>query len=108
VLASLVVPPKLLVCPSVPNCSSTKILTLHQICSSQWTDSQQEEIQHIARTLVPGIETIAIPPGLNAAKGGEAVVDFLEEQVLKLGLPAHLDSMLMPRTWYIQIYIIYV
>ncbi|KIN06005.1 hypothetical protein OIDMADRAFT_99137, partial [Oidiodendron maius Zn] len=50
-------------------------------CSSQWTASRQEEILQIARVLIPGIKTIAIQSGLNAAKGGEAVVDFLEEQV---------------------------
>jgi hypothetical protein len=30
---------------------------------------------------------MAIPPGLDAAKGGEAVVEVLEAQVLKLLLP---------------------
>lgn len=59
----------------------------NQICSSQWTTSQQEEVLQIARTIIPDIKTIAIPPGLNATKGGEAVVEFLREQVLKLGFP---------------------
>lgn len=40
----------------------------------------------VAKTAIPGIKTIAIPPGLNSAKGGEAVVDFLKEQVLGLEL----------------------
>lgn len=38
--------------------------------------------------MIPGIKTIAIPPGLNATKGGDAVVDFLREQIIGLGLPS--------------------
>jgi len=60
-----------------------------QICSSQWSVSQQKEIQEMAKAMVPGIKTIAIPTGLNAAKGGDAVVSFLEEQILGLGLSNH-------------------
>ena len=41
----------------------------------------------VVKTAIPGIKTIAIPPGLNSANGGEAVVDFLKEQVLELDLP---------------------
>lgn len=51
---------------------------------SQWTASQQEEILQIAWAVIPGIVTIVIPPGFNAAKGGEAAVDFLEEYVWAL------------------------
>jgi hypothetical protein len=36
--------------------------------------------------LISGIKTIAIPPGLNASKGGDAVVQFLKEEVIALGL----------------------
>jgi len=36
--------------------------------------------------IIPGIKTIEIPTGLNATKGGDAVVDFLKEQVIGLGL----------------------
>jgi hypothetical protein len=61
-------------------------LTENQICSSQWTVTQQEEVLEIGKSMVPGIKTIAIPPGLNATKGGNAVVDFLKEQVIGLGL----------------------
>ncbi|CZR54369.1 uncharacterized protein PAC_04253 [Phialocephala subalpina] len=57
------------------------------ICSSQWTVEQQSLIQATAREMIPGIKTIAIPPGLNATKGGEAVMEFLKEEVLGLGLP---------------------
>ena len=48
---------------------------------------QQEEVVELAKTMIPGIKTIKIPPGLNATKGGDAVVDFLKEQVTRLGLP---------------------
>jgi hypothetical protein len=58
-----------------------------QIDSSQWTTGQQAEIEAIARSIIPGIKTVAIPPGLNATKGGDAVVAFLKEQFLGLGLP---------------------
>jgi hypothetical protein len=36
--------------------------------------------------MVPGIKTIAIPPELNATKGGNAIVKFLKEQVIGPGL----------------------
>jgi hypothetical protein len=37
--------------------------------------------------LAPGIKVVAIPPGLNAQKGGEAVIAFLKEEILGLELP---------------------
>lgn len=37
--------------------------------------------------LIPGLRSVAIPPGLNAMKGGDAVVGWLKEQFLGLGLP---------------------
>jgi hypothetical protein len=56
-------------------------LTENQICSSQWTLTQQEVVE-IGKPMVPGIKTIAIPPELNATKGGNAIVEFLKEQVI--------------------------
>jgi hypothetical protein len=41
----------------------------------------------LAKTIIPGIKTIEIPPGLNAMKGGDAVVDFLKEEFIGLGFP---------------------
>jgi hypothetical protein len=58
-----------------------------QICSSQWSPEQQEQIQRIAKGTVPGIKTVAIPAGLNATKGGQAVVAFLIESISTVGLP---------------------
>jgi hypothetical protein len=41
----------------------------------------------MAKATIPGIKTVAIPAGLNATKGGEAVVAFLKERVSTVGLP---------------------
>lgn len=41
----------------------------------------------MAEEKIPMIKTTEIPPGLNAAKGGEAVVAFLRDTILGLGLP---------------------
>ncbi|KAH7360566.1 hypothetical protein BKA65DRAFT_547280 [Rhexocercosporidium sp. MPI-PUGE-AT-0058] len=57
------------------------------ICSSQWSIVQQNEVQKLAKGLIRGLKTVAIPPGLNALEGGDAVVGFLKEQFLGLGLP---------------------
>jgi hypothetical protein len=41
----------------------------------------------MAEEKLPKIKTIEIPPGLNAAKGGGAVVAFLKDAIFGLGLP---------------------
>jgi hypothetical protein len=41
----------------------------------------------IGKSMIPDIKKIVIPSGLNAKKGGDAVVDFLREQIIELGLP---------------------
>jgi hypothetical protein len=43
----------------------------------------------LAGIMLPGIKTIAIPPGLYAMRGGEAVVDFLKEQIIGFDLTTH-------------------
>ncbi|KAJ9123163.1 hypothetical protein QFC22_001356 [Naganishia vaughanmartiniae] len=50
-------------------------------CASMWTPEQQEEIQRIARTTIPGIRTAAIPTGLQVERGPDAVVEFLKEKI---------------------------
>jgi hypothetical protein len=40
----------------------------------------------LAEIMLPGIKTIAIPPGLNATRGGDALVDFLKEQIIGFDL----------------------
>ncbi|KAM0345702.1 hypothetical protein ACHAPU_006357 [Fusarium lateritium] len=49
--------------------------------ASMWTPEQSKEIEEIARTIVPNIKFHAIPYGLQVAKGPEAIVEYLTEQV---------------------------
>ena len=49
-----------------------------------WTQEESDEIQRIARDTVPGIKTMAIPQGLQAAKGPDGVVEFLKEKWISL------------------------
>jgi hypothetical protein len=49
-----------------------------------WTPAESTEIQAIAKDVVPGIKTMAIPQGLQVEKGPDAVVDFLKENWPKL------------------------
>ncbi|KAF4986354.1 hypothetical protein FGRMN_10881 [Fusarium graminum] len=49
--------------------------------ASMWTPEQSKAIETIARTIVPDIKFHAIPYGLQVAKGPEAIVDYLTEQV---------------------------
>ncbi|TGO54388.1 hypothetical protein BCON_0108g00280 [Botryotinia convoluta] len=48
--------------------------------ASMWTTEEANEIQEIAKSTKPGIETMAIPHGLQIEKGPDAVVEFLKEQ----------------------------
>jgi hypothetical protein len=58
-----------------------------QICSSQWTPQQQEEVQRVAKETIPGLQTAAVPAGLDAAKGGDAVIDWLKRTIFHFGIP---------------------
>lgn len=49
-----------------------------------WTPEESAKIQEIARSIVPDIKTHAIPQGLQAERGPDAVVEYLKEQVPKL------------------------
>ena len=51
------------------------------IAASTWTAEQQDEIQRIAKEVVPGIKTHAIPAGLLAEAGPEGVIKYLIEHV---------------------------
>jgi len=55
-------------------------------CASMWTPEESAKIQQIARSVVPDIKTHAIPQGLQAQGGPDAVVNYLKEN-----LPALLD-----------------
>jgi hypothetical protein len=52
-----------------------------------WTPEQSKAIQSIARSAVPGIKTTALPQGLQAEQGPDAVVEYLLEKV-----PTLIDS----------------
>jgi hypothetical protein len=60
---------------------------MFQFCASMWTPEQSSEIQSIARSVVPGIKTTALPQGLQVEKGPDAVVEYLMEKV-----PTLIDS----------------
>ena len=49
-----------------------------------WTKEQSDEIRAVAREVVPGIETTAIPEGLQVAKGPDGVFEWLMEELPKL------------------------
>lgn len=46
-----------------------------------WTAEQSKEIEAIARTIVPDIKFHAIPYGLQVARGPDAIVEYLTDQV---------------------------
>jgi hypothetical protein len=45
-----------------------------------WTKEESDEIRRIAKETVPSIKTMALPQGLQAAKGPDGVVEFLKEK----------------------------
>jgi hypothetical protein len=49
-----------------------------------WTPEESDRIQAIAKTAVPGIKTMAIPEGLQVAKGPDGVFEWLMENVPRL------------------------
>jgi hypothetical protein len=52
-----------------------------QFCASMWTPEESTQIQQIAKDIVPGIKTHAIPQGLQVEKGPDAVVEYLKEKI---------------------------
>jgi hypothetical protein len=53
-------------------------LGLAQFCASMWTPAQSRLIQSIARDIVPGIRTFAVPQGMQVKKGPDAVIEYVE------------------------------
>jgi len=49
-----------------------------------WSEEESDYIQKLAKEIVPGIKTHAIPEGLQVEKGPDAVVEYLTENVPKL------------------------
>lgn len=52
-----------------------------QICSSQWTAVEQEQANSIARSVLPDITLVNIPPGLDLREGGSGIIKFLETAI---------------------------
>ncbi|PMD14525.1 hypothetical protein NA56DRAFT_754739 [Hyaloscypha hepaticicola] len=57
------------------------------ICSSKLFDDEEEEIREISQRLLPDIKLIMVPHDLHATGGGNAVVEFLVEQITESRLP---------------------
>jgi hypothetical protein len=57
------------------------LLTLDSLCDPQWTPEQQEDIQKIAKDTIPGIQTHAIPTGLQVKVGPDGIVKYLSERI---------------------------
>lgn len=49
-----------------------------------WTPEEAAQIQSVARECRPGIETYAIPQGLQVERGPDAIVEHLMEKVPSL------------------------
>lgn len=49
-----------------------------------WTAEESQEAFATARRIVPDIKTHAIPQGLQAERGPDAVVEYLEEKIPSL------------------------
>jgi hypothetical protein len=83
-LTSLVIAPQVLV--RMPF-TSQKQTNSSQICSSKLFEEEEEEIREIAQRLLPDIKLIMVPHDLHATGDGNAVVDFLVEQISESILP---------------------
>ncbi|KAK5137061.1 hypothetical protein LTR08_001070 [Meristemomyces frigidus] len=55
--------------------------------ASMWTPEQSSKVLDQAREVNPKVKTLALPQGLQVAKGPDGVVDYIKEQ-----LPALIDS----------------
>jgi hypothetical protein len=84
-LSSLITAPQVLVriALSVPEGKPN----VSQICSSKLFEEEEEEIREIAQRLLPDIKSIMVPHDLHSPGGGNAVVEFLVEQITESRLP---------------------
>lgn len=55
-----------------------------KFCASMWSKEESDSAFSMAREIVPGVKTLAIPQGLQVEKGPDAVVDFVKENWPKL------------------------
>ena len=58
-----------------------------KICSSKLFDDEEEEVREIAQRLLPDIKLIMVPHDLHATGGGNAIAEFLVEQITESRLP---------------------
>jgi len=58
-----------------------------KICSSKLFDDEEEEVREIAQRLLPDIKLIMVPHDLHATGGGNAIPEFLVEQITESRLP---------------------
>ncbi|KAH9913986.1 uncharacterized protein BXZ73DRAFT_92891 [Epithele typhae] len=49
--------------------------------ASMWTLEESQKIVQLAKETVPGIKTFCLPYGLQAEKGPDAVVEYIEENL---------------------------
>jgi len=49
--------------------------------ASMWTPEESQRIQQIAKDIVPGLKTFALPQGLQVERGPDAVVEYIEEHL---------------------------
>ncbi|KAK7546359.1 hypothetical protein IWX49DRAFT_504952 [Phyllosticta citricarpa] len=47
--------------------------------ASMWTPQQSQEAQEVAKRIVPGIKTSALPQGLQVEQGPDAVVEYIKD-----------------------------
>jgi hypothetical protein len=85
-LTALVVAPQVLVEPFFRD-SKGRLTNSPKICSSKLFEDEEEEVREIAQRLLPDIKLIMVPHDLHAAGDGNAVVEFLVEQVTESRLP---------------------
>lgn len=52
-----------------------------QFCASMYSPAQSAQILALARDIVPGVRTLALPQGLQVERGPDAVVEFLVERI---------------------------
>jgi hypothetical protein len=66
---------------------SRRKTNVSQICASTWFEDEEEEIREIAQRLLPDIKLIMVPHDLRATGSGNAVAEFLVEQITESRLP---------------------
>jgi len=53
----------------------------YQFTASMWTPEQAQEIIGIAKGVIPDLKTFSLPQGLQATKGPDGVVEYIEDKL---------------------------